>query len=523
MSYTVDITIVDNVINSTSTEQIINVDSNDIQFTITNVVSNITVASTSSNIEVYTDAVQLRIESLADVFKGEWVSGTTYYRGDVVTYEYDLYVCSRLDPITGFVSTTPPPDDTSNWTRLVWHDAPFDLVTATRVVTEQLNVAGLEYPQNKGLFGQVLTTNGVTTATWVNLGDLVFWSLSNDLYTNGFDIVTGANSGVPNPQLTIGSGKEDSYKSYIQLKTVPESTALGSIEVKGTTTFLNAVSSNAQISGVSGSFGSLTVANTALFGGLTTHNSGIRFGDGTIQTTAATGGGGGTSTYVLPIASASILGGVRIGDYLTINPSNGILSVNTTTLGIALGTNTSSYVLPIASATTLGGIKVGAGLEINPISGVLSFIGTTTVASGFVDLSEPMNTNGYVIRHSAGSSGSNIDINTSDIGITSGDINVTASSDIALSARGSNSTIDLGYADSEFKIKIEDANKIELLAPNLTLGQQSTGSVRIGTLYVNRIYNYAGTFAPFFPAGVQFQDQTVQRTAYEPDGGLIPP
>jgi hypothetical protein len=42
-------------------------------------------------------------------------------------------------------------------------------------------------------------------------------------------------------------------------------------------------------------------------------------------------------------------------------------------------------------------------------------------------------------------------------------------------------------------------------------------------LNVNRIYNYNGNFAPLFPAGIQFGDQTIQRTAYEPDNGLLPP
>jgi hypothetical protein len=41
-------------------------------------------------------------------------------------------------------------------------------------------------------------------------------------------------------------------------------------------------------------------------------------------------------------------------------------------------------------------------------------------------------------------------------------------------------------------------------------------------LHVRAIYNYDGTFAPFFPAGVQYQDQTVQRTAWRGyDQGLI--
>jgi hypothetical protein len=60
--------------------------------------------------------------------------------------------------------------------------------------------------------------------------------------------------------------------------------------------------------------------------------------------------------YALPTATDSILGGVKVGNNLTI--SNGVLS----------GVN--SYTLPTASSTVLGGIKVGANLSIS--SGVLA-------------------------------------------------------------------------------------------------------------------------------------------------------
>jgi hypothetical protein len=58
---------------------------------------------------------------------------------------------------------------------------------------------------------------------------------------------------------------------------------------------------------------------------------------------------------VLPIASSGVLGGIRVGTGLTINPSSGTLST----------------VLPVAGVSTLGGIQVGAGLTITP-GGVLS-------------------------------------------------------------------------------------------------------------------------------------------------------
>lgn len=63
-------------------------------------------------------------------------------------------------------------------------------------------------------------------------------------------------------------------------------------------------------------------------------------------------------SYVLPIASAGTLGGVKVGSGLEINAETGELS--------------NSYELPTAGSDTLGGVKVGTGLEIDAETGVLS-------------------------------------------------------------------------------------------------------------------------------------------------------
>jgi hypothetical protein len=67
--------------------------------------------------------------------------------------------------------------------------------------------------------------------------------------------------------------------------------------------------------------------------------------------------------YTLPIASTSVLGGVKV-DGSTINIVNGVISAVS-----------GGYILPIASNSTLGGIKIGSGLSI-------SGDGTVTVAAG---------------------------------------------------------------------------------------------------------------------------------------------
>ena len=62
--------------------------------------------------------------------------------------------------------------------------------------------------------------------------------------------------------------------------------------------------------------------------------------------------------YHLPIASETVLGGIKVGNNLTIE-EDGTLNAETT-----------EYTLPTASATTLGGVKVGNNLAIN--DGVLT-------------------------------------------------------------------------------------------------------------------------------------------------------
>lgn len=57
-------------------------------------------------------------------------------------------------------------------------------------------------------------------------------------------------------------------------------------------------------------------------------------------------------SYTLPVASGDTLGGIKVGNRLSID-SNGVLSADA-----------QSYTLPIASANTLGGIKVGQNLSI---------------------------------------------------------------------------------------------------------------------------------------------------------------
>lgn len=73
------------------------------------------------------------------------------------------------------------------------------------------------------------------------------------------------------------------------------------------------------------------------------------------------------SSYTLPAATTSALGGIKVGDNLTI-ASDGTLSADA-----------QQYTLPTASASVLGGVKVGTNLSIS--DGVLSAKDTTYSAA----------------------------------------------------------------------------------------------------------------------------------------------
>jgi len=75
------------------------------------------------------------------------------------------------------------------------------------------------------------------------------------------------------------------------------------------------------------------------------------------------------AAFTLPIATTTVLGGVKIGSNLTIDPVTGVLNANP-----------GSYTLPTATASVLGGIKIGSGLTIDG-NGVVSASVASSVPS----------------------------------------------------------------------------------------------------------------------------------------------
>ena len=538
----VTVTATEVLITSTSTEFPVTVISDNATFTVTNQVSNFTVVNQTPTITFATEGTPF---DFASKNRGEWVNGGVYTRNDIVYYQYSTYICDVAYDVV-LTSTTPPPDDTSNWELFIFHEWPMAYLNVTNTATiggslrvngtstfvgtttftdltvnNQFIINGLKYPINKGTYGQVLYTGGEETglAAWRNLGELVFWSLSTDLSTNGFNVVSGESAVSPyvHPQLTIGSGVTGNLSSYIKFNESNSSTR-GSMIMSATSVSLTGnfnVSANLDVNGES-DFGNLVnihddldvsgdVTISGTLSGSTQSNpigigsGGIRFSDGTVQTTAGTG-----TFTIAQIASATQLGVIRVGNYLTINASTGILSVDPD--------SDWTYTLPAATTSTLGGIKVGYGLAIDG-SGILNVTSSTftnTQATN-VSLASDMYTNGYAIRSGIAS--------TSYVDINLGSIIAATTGTIDLSVSTANSYVKLNNSGGTTATSLSvNTSTIELSAPVIVAG----ANVYNSTLLVGRIYNYEGTNAPFFPAGVQYQDNTIQRTAWRGyDQGLI--
>lgn len=73
------------------------------------------------------------------------------------------------------------------------------------------------------------------------------------------------------------------------------------------------------------------------------------------------------STYTLPTATSSTLGGVKIGSNITV--SSGTISISKTNVTNALGytppTTDTKYTLPNATSNVLGGVKIGSNITVS--------------------------------------------------------------------------------------------------------------------------------------------------------------
>lgn len=119
--------------------------------------------------------------------------------------------------------------------------------------------------------------------------------------------------------------------------------------------------------------------------------------------------------YHLPIASATTLGGIKVGNNLTIE-TDGTLNAEST-----------EYNLPVASSSTLGGVKIGSGLSINNQFASVNVDSTLDADSANPLRNSVITSNLNTLTSSVQSAGSAITSLSTTVGTLSGSVSTNTS------------------------------------------------------------------------------------------------
>lgn len=135
-----------------------------------------------------------------------------------------------------------------------------------------------------------------------------------------------------------------------------------------------------------------------------------------------------TRNYHLPIASATTLGGIKVGTNLTIE-DDGTLNAEST-----------EYNLPVASSSTLGGVKIGSGLTINDAIASVNVDSTLDADSANPLRNSVITSNLSTLTSSIQSAGSAITSLSTTVGTLSGTVSTNTSDISTLSSTVSGHT-----------------------------------------------------------------------------------
>lgn len=122
-----------------------------------------------------------------------------------------------------------------------------------------------------------------------------------------------------------------------------------------------------------------------------------------------------TRNYQLPIASATTLGGIKVGNNLTIE-EDGTLNAEST-----------EYDLPAASSSTLGGVKIGSGLSINDAVASVNVDSTLDADSANPLRNSVITSNLTTLTSSVQNAGSAITSLSTTVGTLSGTVSTNTS------------------------------------------------------------------------------------------------
>ena len=135
-----------------------------------------------------------------------------------------------------------------------------------------------------------------------------------------------------------------------------------------------------------------------------------------------------TRDYHLPIASATTLGGIKVGNNLTIE-TDGTLNAEST-----------EYNLPVASSSTLGGVKIGNGLTIADAVASVNVDSTLDADSANPLRNSVITSNLNTLTSSVQTAGSAITSLSTTVGTLSGTVSTNTSNIATLSSTVSGHT-----------------------------------------------------------------------------------
>jgi hypothetical protein len=213
-----------------------------------------------------------------------------------------------------------------------------------------------------------LNTSNINALTIRGIGSNIT-NINADNITSGTLPVTRGGIGaasITSSQLLVGAGTNP-VASYSGLTWITATNTLNASSISGAGSNITNINANNITLGTINSL-LLPTASTSVLGGVKV--------DGTTITINGSGVISGANIYVLPTASTSVLGGVKVdGTTITINGS-----------GVISGANT--YVLPTATASVLGGVKKGNNINIagdGTISvDLVSYTGDTSINGNLV-------------------------------------------------------------------------------------------------------------------------------------------
>jgi hypothetical protein len=426
-------------------------------------------------------------------------------------------------------------------------------LTAGTATVTRLVSGGTQFPLADGEYGQVIFTNGTGTASWVNLGDLVFWQLSADLQTNGFDIrsinlsqwntaynstattstyipvwqdVSVIKSGTnytpplnwpvynPDNYLKFGNYPSNadhliSYKDYVELKSG------GDVSV---------YAGPGLGSGYNGP-GPGNVTIQAAAGEVRLYGTTLKFNDETISPGLGYTGSRGATGYIGSTGPAGGYTGSQgyVGSRGTDGTPGGPIGYTG-----SRGADGAGYTLPTATINTLGGVKVDGSNQYDygityATGNILNLKPATTYSIGGIRVDSTYLT---------------IDTSTAFLSVNTATLNAQLQLPIATTSRvggiavGTTLVINSSTGVLDVNTSTVTFGHISFTTSTVTISGTSTiylsaAETRIGLdnysskIFVERIEAFDGGGSVFFPGGVRYPDNTIQLTAYAGNFGVL--